>query len=342
MMDKGRRGGARRSAQLLVPVVVVVMLAAAWLWLRSSRGRGPDGGIPVAAHVAASARQKLEVLRKRFGSMLLPSRAVADESGVARERASVMLPNDAKAPFRLGDTDSSVAIDVRLLDARSAPKETVDGYAVYRDAVGSGTTVLQRVLPNGVEDYVSFEVAPAEPSLAYELKLPKTVAGLRLVANTLEFLDEKGAPRLRVSSPFVVSADGTQTEARLSLEGCVADEDPASPWGRAVRAPGGEACTVRVAWPAERVKYPALVDPGWTTTGSMATPRQGHTATMLSTGKVLVAGGSNGTAALASAELYDPVTRTWAATGAMTGARQLHTAVQLATSSNGTTSGKVL
>jgi len=74
----------------------------------------------------------------------------------------------------------------------------------------------------------------------------------------------------------------------------------------------------------------------------MATARQAHTATLLSTGKVLVAGGSNGSAALASAELYDPATRSWAATASMTGARQLHTAVQLATSSNTTTSGKVL
>ena len=74
----------------------------------------------------------------------------------------------------------------------------------------------------------------------------------------------------------------------------------------------------------------------------MATARQGHTATVLSTGKVLVAGGTNGSTTYATAELYDRTTGTWAATGSMTGARQLHTAVQLNISSNPTTSGKVL
>lgn len=41
----------------------------------------------------------------------------------------------------------------------------------------------------------------------------------------------------------------------------------------------------------------------WSATGSMATARDFHTATLLPTGKVLVAGGEG---PLASAELYDP------------------------------------
>ena len=44
----------------------------------------------------------------------------------------------------------------------------------------------------------------------------------------------------------------------------------------------------------------------WSFTGSMFTTRQAHTATLLRNGKVLVAGGNNGTTTLSSAELYDP------------------------------------
>ena len=45
----------------------------------------------------------------------------------------------------------------------------------------------------------------------------------------------------------------------------------------------------------------------WTETGDLATARDIHTATLLSDGKVLVAGGGgNGGSVLASAELYDP------------------------------------
>jgi hypothetical protein len=43
----------------------------------------------------------------------------------------------------------------------------------------------------------------------------------------------------------------------------------------------------------------------WSTTASLNTPRSGHTATRLPGGKVLVAGGSNGTDVLSSVELYD-------------------------------------
>ena len=51
--------------------------------------------------------------------------------------------------------------------------------------------------------------------------------------------------------------------------------------------------------------------------GSMSYARVWHTATLLSDGRVLVAGGSNGLGYLASAEVYDPRTRTFGPTGSM-------------------------
>src|SRR5437763_4719408 len=64
-------------------------------------------------------------------------------------------------------------------------------------------------------------------------------------------------------------------------------------------------------------------------TGSLATARNGHTATLLPNGKVLVAGGRNGNSILASAELYDPPSGTWSATGSLATARFFHTATLL-------------
>jgi hypothetical protein len=66
-------------------------------------------------------------------------------------------------------------------------------------------------------------------------------------------------------------------------------------------------------------------------TGSMKEARVGFTATLLLTGKVLVAGGANSpqVAAKKTAELYDPTTRTFAYTGSMTAARTQHAAALL-------------
>lgn len=74
----------------------------------------------------------------------------------------------------------------------------------------------------------------------------------------------------------------------------------------------------------------------WTTvTGTTPGARTRHTATLLPSGKVLVAGGLNDLGAtVTTAALYDPA-GTWTATGSLTGARSLHTATLLP-------SGKVL
>jgi hypothetical protein len=61
-------------------------------------------------------------------------------------------------------------------------------------------------------------------------------------------------------------------------------------------------------------------------TGAMNASRSNHTATLLADGKVLITGGTNGTATLATAEIYDPTTGKFTVVSDMGAARMNHTA----------------
>ena len=74
----------------------------------------------------------------------------------------------------------------------------------------------------------------------------------------------------------------------------------------------------------------ALAAPGkWSFTDSMGAARNNHTATCLTPGRVLAAGGYNPPSYLASAELYGPASGNWTSIGNMGTERENHTATLL-------------
>ena len=318
--------------------------------LEGTAGPGPS---PEATEI-------LESLRARFGEStagipgdlpagsaegfrLVPGGLRPQFPSTERATARVLLPKTAGGAFHVEDVASGLGVDVAMPGTRQVNALVGDGYAVYPRAHRSGATLLHLAHPSGLEDYVSFKASPRRASVSYTFTPSGSVKGLRLVENTLELLDAGGAPRVRVAPPYIVGANGAHVDARLAIEGCAVDRDPSGPWGREVTAPGASHCTLRVSWRGDSVTYPAILDPRWTSTATtMTAHRQGHTATTLPSGKVLVTGGSDGTNALSSAELYDPTTKSWSVTGGFGGVRQLHTAVLLGTNSNSQTSGKVL
>ena len=93
---------------------------------------------------------------------------------------------------------------------------------------------------------------------------------------------------------------------------------------------GGETCPTSGC---TTVATADLFDPAtntWSSAGSMATARKEHTATLLASGAVLVAGGYNATGAtVSSAEIYEPSTNTWHAAASMNRQHADHVAAKI-------------
>lgn len=251
--------------------------------------------------------------------------------GGAVFEVDLAVPASADGARRL--RKDGVSIAARLRAASPSPAEIAGGYVLYRDALGGRASVVEQVRADGVEDFIHFPERPPSERLVYDLELEEGVGGLRLVANTLEILDPAGVPRLRVNPPFAVGADGAVVEVKLEVGGCAVDTNPAIP--SAVRMPpGARSCEVGLSWTG--LSYPALVDPAWVATTSMAYVRIFPDSSLVIDGDhVLVSGGYDTSGALASAEIYQGSAGVWYATGSMANKRYLHRQVLLGT-------GKVL
>jgi hypothetical protein len=124
------------------------------------------------------------------------------------------------------------------------------------------------------------------------------------------------------------------TNCRLNLVGCMAfaaDIRKAIASGRLTPPSLARGLAFSLFFlSAALLAQPSAAAPGqWEFTGSLNTGRVFHTATLLPNEKVLVAGGSDGSVELATAELYDPAIGTWSTTGSMNVARQWHSATLL-------------
>jgi len=143
---------------------------------------------------------------------------------IAISEVDFELPTSADGARRLAN--HGVSISARLHAASHSPAEIADGYVLYRGALGERTSVVEQARADGVKDFFYFPERPASENIVYDLDLGAGVGGLRLVANTLEFLDLAGVPRLRVNPPIAVGADGAVVEARLEVRTCSVDTSP--------------------------------------------------------------------------------------------------------------------
>ncbi|WP_437599849.1 kelch repeat-containing protein [Sorangium sp. So ce590] len=246
--------------------------------------------------------------REAFAPAAGGFRLAATEPGGAWVRAArpeVELPRDGSGVIRFRLAGGG---EIRVRELGAAGEGVMAERAVsYRRA---GGTSFWTATEGGVEEWLLLDEGIArdgEVVAAWEVE----GAALRPRGEAVELLDEEsGAPVLRVTAPRAHAASGRAVTPALRVRG--ARVELSVDMGDA----GGEA---------------ALVDPAWEPAGRMSIDRMRHTATLLPSGKVLVAGGrfDNDRTVTPSAEIYDPAYDAWRFTARASIARLAHAAALL-------------
>ncbi len=228
----------------------------------------------------------------------LIGRAVARPSGrqLASQSTRLARAIHATVPADAGD-ELRVAVDdwageVRVRTEGVAGTAAVEGRAIVHAA--PKTTVAHFATATAIEQLVRVE---AQRTIAWSLAVPAGATLRRLDdghGGTIEIVARDGVPRMRMTADRAWDGAGRAVPVTLSLEG------------------------MRVVAKLPRdVAYPVVIDPAWSSTTTPVRLRNGHTATVLGDGRVLIAGG-DGTS---SAETFDTVTGRFRPTGSMSVAR---------------------
>src|SRR5882724_10289340 len=225
-------------------------------------------------------------------------------------------------PARYGEPfvveSKGVRVAVRPVGGTDVAAQIDNDQVIYREAYPE-TASVHMVGAGRSEEFLFLQSECAPREFGYEISELSAGTRIELVKGEVRFTNKAGQG-VKIEAPWLIEANGALRADAVHWELDTAKSGSGPQRLRLVVAAG--------------LRYPVMIDPSWTATGSLTTARYYHTATLLPSGKVLVAGGYNGSY-LSSAELYDPATGSWSSTGSLTTARRWHTATLLP-------SGKVL
>jgi hypothetical protein len=275
MRGRGGHGAAARVAAIPALVLAVAYCARdGAVTLGSGRAGDVAGRAPQAAALVAGARRRPAVAT-RDGFALSEARV----GGRRALRADLGPTADGAIALRPPRAD---ALRVTRVGATAARGALEDGVVVYSDAWPGIDALVAR--HGGAVEELLVARGPAA-SIAYDLALP---AGWSLAegARGLTVRDARGHAVVELRARRAWSARGDAIAV-------------------SARAQGSRAS---LAWdPAPDA--PVILAVTWELAGqTLGVARASHTATLLTDGAVLFAGGDDGTNALASAEVYDPTT----------------------------------
>jgi hypothetical protein len=251
--------------------------------------------------VDGSLTPRFETLRSKF--VLLHD--------AAGQTLSPRLPASASGAHVVSfDRVEGFTIRTEELGVLPVPAEVRGGLVVYRGAVAGGD-LIYKLTPTHVDEYLYLRAPPAHLRREFEFDTGAAVWKLREAGTTIEALGKDGNARLRLSAPLARGADGTRRRGTAHVEGrrLILDVDLTG------------------------LRAPILVDPDWSTTGTMTVAHWGDTGWRRPDGRVMAVGGCALTACptsfansacgqvLASSDLWDPDSGTWTSAPAMLTAR---------------------
>jgi len=223
----------------------------------------------------------------------------------------ITAPATTRGPLRLasrGDAGLWLEISDPSLAERSA--EVVDGALLYPSAAQSMDVAIG--LEHGrAEETRLVRSRGALAEQRWLLRTGPSVSDVRVVDGAVEVLDRAGAKW--IASEPIVAFDARDTRRALTVSLSTA----------------GDARVLRASLDPEGLVFPVAIDPAWSPTASLGKARFFHSMAALTDGRVLVAGGSDGSFDLTTSEIYNPTTSTWSAAASMSNTHSGANAVRL-------------
>ena len=262
-------------------------------------------------------RDRTGGLTPRFEGMRSRFVLARDASG---QRLGARLPSLASGAHEVWiDGAPGLSVRVEELGVPAVPGELLRGVVVYRGAIAGGD-LLYKLTPTHVDEYLYLRDPPTGLRREFEFDVGRGVARLREGGRIIEVIGKDGTAHLRLNAPVARAADGTRRTGTVYLEGRALIEE--------IDLRG--------------LSAPILIDPDWTTTGSMTVShfadfgwRRPDNRVMAVAGCTLAAcpiglAPSACSQVLLSTDLWDPKSGSWTFGPELATARYSFAAVTLA------------
>jgi hypothetical protein len=241
------------------------------------------------------------------------------QKDAAGQTLHARLPPLANAPHVVSfDGVDGFSVRTEEIGMEPVPAEIHQGVIVYRNAVAGGD-LLYKLTPTHVDEYIYLRQPPSHLRRDFEFDTGSAVWTLREADKMVEVLGKDGIARLRLSAPLARAADGKRRRGTVHVVGrrIILDVDLVG------------------------LATPILVDPDWSTTGTMTVSHWGDSAWRRPDGRVMAVGGCALTGCptsfvqtscgqvLANSDMWDPTSGTWTSAAAMLTARTTFAGVPL-------------